>query len=129
MAMAVPPTAESILSKWKANPSHKLSRSEKRILKKEFFLQMKQLRKSIVQKDMDATGRTLLIIFTLIMAIGAAGLLALLVCQLSCNGAAFAATAVSLLGGVGLILSTIFVIKAINKKYRQSQTNKTNTTK
>lgn len=129
MAFTIPPTAEVVLSKWKANPSAKLTHSEKRVLKKEFFRQLKQLRKSIVQKDMDAAGRTLLIIFTLIMAIGAAGLLALLVCQLSCNGAAFAATAVSLLGGVGLILGTIFVIKAINKKYRQSQANKTNTTK
>lgn len=128
-AFTVPPTADVILLKWKANPSNKLSRSEKRILKKEFFRQWNQLRKSVVQKDMDATGRTLLIIFTIIMAIGAAGLLSALVCQLSCNGAAFAATAVALLGGVGLILGTIFIIKAINKKYRKSLANKTNTNK
>lgn len=129
LAFTRPPTADAILHQWKTDPSKKLNRSEKRILRKEFTRQLKQLRQSIAKKDMDATGRVLLIIFTIIMALGAAGLIAALVCSLSCNGSAFAATAVALLGGVGLILGTIFIIKAINRKYRKSATNQSNTNK
>lgn len=115
-AFVIRPTAEQILQQLKENPAKKLSRSEKKILKKEFNKQLLIYAKAKLTGNKEGSDKSAMIILTIIAAIGLGILLASLVCSLSCNGSDAAAVAVALIGGVALIWGTIAIIRSINRK-------------
>lgn len=115
-AFIIRPTAEQILKTLKENPDKKLSRAEKRILKREFNKQLLVFAKAKLKGDKDGGDKSAVIIITIIAALGLGFLLAALVCNLSCNGADAAAVIVGLVGGIGIVWGTIAVIRSINRK-------------
>ena len=115
-AYIVKPSAEQILNTLKENPDKKLTRAEKRILKKEFNKQLLTFAKAKLSGDKEGSEQSGLILLTIIAALGIGFLLAGLVCSLSCNGSNAAAVAMAVVGAVGLIWGTVAVIKSIKKK-------------
>lgn len=110
------PTAAEILESLKHRDKSSLSRTEKRILKKEFKLQLKKFAAYTLTGQYEKAEDSWKIVLTIIAAVGLLFLLAALVCNLSCNGSDAAAVIVGILGLVGLIWGTIAVIKAIQRR-------------
>jgi hypothetical protein len=114
------PTAAEILNSLKTRDKASLTHLEKRILKKEFFKQLKIYGLAKVTGDKKKIDDSLLILLTIIGAIGLAILLAALVCNLSCSGADTAAAIVGILG-LGLIIwGVVLVINRISRKPKPS---------
>lgn len=115
-------TAQEILNSGKSRAS--LTRKEKRILKREFF---KQLKVYVVAKatgnDAQA-GNAGLILLAIIAMVGLLYLLTALVCNLSCAGSDAAAVLVGILGLAGIIWGFIAVLKAIKRKSKTGNADK-----
>jgi len=107
------PTAQDILASGKTKGS--FSRKEKRILKKEFFKQLKIYATAKMTGDKAASGEAWKTILVIIGALGLTYLLAALVCNLSCSGSDAAAIIVGVLGLVGIVWGTVALIKRINR--------------
>jgi len=110
-----PPTAEEILKSLEHRDKKSLTRQEKRILKQEFKKQLKVYVKSKITGKKDEAAKALLIVLTIIGALGALYLVAALSCSLSCNGSDAAALAVAILGLVGVIWGTVAIIRRISR--------------
>jgi peptidoglycan biosynthesis protein MviN/MurJ (putative lipid II flippase) len=111
----VKPTAAEILESLKYRDKSKLTHEEKRILKKEFKVQLKNYVVAKLKGNKEGGDQTFLIILAIVAALGIAYLLAALSCTLSCNGNEGAAVLVVILGIIAIGLGLYFVIKAINK--------------
>jgi len=107
------PTAQEILASGKTKGS--FSRKEKRILKKEFFRQVKIYAAAKMSGDKAASGQAWKTILVIIAALGLTYLLAALVCNLSCSGSDAAAIIVGVLGFAGIIWGVVALIKKINR--------------
>lgn len=119
------PTAEEILKSLEHRDKKSLTRQEKRILKQEFKKQVKVYVKSKITRHKSEADKALLIILTIIGALGALYLVAALSCSLACSGSDGAAVAIAILGLAGVIWATIAIIKRISRgpkeKIRASQ--------
>lgn len=104
-------TVQQILASDKTKES--LSRQEKRVLKKEFFKQLKVYATAKVRGDKKEGDDAWKIILAIVAALGVAYLLAAIVCSLSCNGSDAAAIILALLGTAGLIWALVVIIKRI----------------
>ncbi len=113
------PTAEEILQSLKTRDKHSLTRQEKRILKKEFNQQLKNYIKAKITRKKEAADKALLIMLTIIGAVGLMYLLAALVCTLSCNGAEAAAVILAIIGAAGIIVGTVLIINRISNPRRR----------
>jgi protein-S-isoprenylcysteine O-methyltransferase Ste14 len=113
------PTAQEILNSGKTR--EELTRREKRILKKEFFHQLKVYTKATLAGDKQKAAEAWKIIVAIVVFIGLLGLLAALACSLSCNGSEVAAILVGVLGLAGLLWALIAVIRRINKGPRPKE--------
>lgn len=110
-----PPTAEEILKSLQYRDKKTLTRQEKRILRHEFKKQLKVYVKSKITGRKSEADKALLIILTIIGAVGALYLVAALSCSLACNGSDTAAIAVLILGLAGVIWATIAIIRRISR--------------
>jgi hypothetical protein len=102
---------------WKYGSAEvKLSRHEKKMLKREFFKQCVRYAKARATGDSVSGGQAVLIILTIIAAVGLLYLLAGLACSLSCSGMDGLAILVAVLGITGIVFGTIGLIHVIRRK-------------
>lgn len=111
------PSADQVLASLPYRDKSSLTREEKRVLKKEFGIQLKKYIAAGISGDKEGSKRSGLIILAIIGALGVTLLLSALVCSLSCNGADGAAILVAVLGLVGIIWGTSALIKHIKRKH------------
>jgi hypothetical protein len=111
------PTVQQILASGKTKES--LTGKEKRVLKKEFFKQLKNYTAATLSGDKDSAGKAWKIILAIIAAVGLLYLLAALVCSLSCGGSDAAAIIVGVLGLAGIIWGLVALIKRIQRGPKQ----------
>jgi hypothetical protein len=115
------PTAEEILASLKHRDKSSLSKTEKRILKKEFKEQIKIYTKAKLTGNKNTAGDALLIMLAIIAALGLLYILAALACAVSCNGSEGAAIIIALLGTAAIILGLVLVIKRITRGPRKKE--------
>lgn len=117
------PTAEEILSSLQNGRDNKsLTRTEKRILKKEFKKQLKVYATAKIKGDKKTAEQALLILLAIIAAVGLLYLVAALACSLSCSGSDAAAIFVALIGTVAVIWLLVYVIKRISRPKEKEKT-------
>jgi len=121
-ARSTKPTAAEILASRPVNGKDHLTRQEKKILKKEFRRQLKVYVSAKLKGDTHTAEKILLILLSIVVAVGLFYLVAGLACSLSCSGAEGLAVIVLLLGTIGIIIGLIRAIKAINKIGRHKPT-------
>jgi small-conductance mechanosensitive channel len=119
------PGAEEILASLAYRDKHSLTRSEKRILKKEFRNQLKLYTKAKLQGHKEEADKALLIILTIVAAVGLFALLAALTCSIACSGAEGAAIALLILGSAAIVLGVVLVINSISKRPKKEKVNST----
>jgi hypothetical protein len=111
------PVAGESVKVWKyGSVEVKLSRHEKKMLKREFFKQFVRYAKARATGDSVSAGQVLLIMLTIIAAVGLLALLASLACSLSCSGSGAAAILVAIVGITGIVMGTIGLIHLIRGK-------------
>jgi uncharacterized membrane protein len=109
------PTAEEILASLQYRDKSTLTKQEKRILRVEFKRQVKIYAIAKVTGNKKGAGKAILMILTIIAAIGLLSLLAGLACSLSCNGSDAAALVVGILGTAFIIWGCIVLINRISR--------------
>lgn len=107
------PTAQEILASGKTKES--LTRTEKKILKKEFFKQLKIYAAAKITGDKETSGKAWKIALAIIVMVGLIYLLAALACSLSCSGSDAAAIIVGTLGLTGIIFGFVLLMKRIHQ--------------
>jgi hypothetical protein len=112
------PSARQILNAGKTKQT--LTGKEKRILKKEFFKQLKVYGRAIVTGDKAKAGEALTIILAIVALLGLLYLLAALVCSLSCSGADVLAIFVGVIGLAGLIWGFVAIINNMHRKRKKT---------
>lgn len=115
------PTAEEILNSLEYRDKKSLTRTEKRILKKEFNVQLKKYVKAKLSGDKEGSGNAGIIILSIIAALGLVYLVAALSCTLSCNGNDAAAVIVLLLGIAGIVIGLILIFRGLKRKSKRQQ--------
>jgi hypothetical protein len=115
------PKAEELLQSLKSRSGKDLNRSEKKILKHEFFREVKVYVKAKATGDNESAVKAFLVIVTIAVAVGLTYLLAGLACSLSCSGAQGLAAVVMIGGLVVLIFGSIVLTKAIMKIGKKKQ--------
>jgi hypothetical protein len=116
------PGAEEILASLAHRDKSSLTRSEKRILRNEFKLQLKVYVKAKLTKDDEAAAKAIFITLSIIGAVGLTFLLAGLACSISCNGSEAGAILVMILGLTAIICLLIVAIKKI-KSHKKKEKN------
>jgi|GEM_PF-1531712 len=111
-------TAATILSSLSYRDKSTLTKSEKKILRREFRSQLKAYTKAKLQKDEEQSARIALIILSIIGAVGLTFLLAGLACSIACGGAEALAVLVFIAGLTGIIALLVFVLKKIKHHYQ-----------
>jgi hypothetical protein len=122
------PTAEQILASLSYRDKNTLTRLEKRILKTEFKHQLKVYVKAKLTRDDETAAKAVLIILSVIGAVGLTFLLAALACNIACNGSEAAAIIVSILGLAAIIFLLVYTIKKI-KNHNKTVTEESPATK
>ncbi len=117
------PSAEEIIASLQYRDKSSLTKQEKRILKEEFKKQIKEYAKAKITGNKKDGEKALLIILTIIGAVGLLYLVAALACSLSCNGADVAAVIVVVVGAVAVIWALIAIIKRISKGPKKKEEN------
>jgi hypothetical protein len=115
------PKAEELLQSLKSRSGKDLNRSEKKILKHEFFREVKVYVKAKATGDNETAVKAFLVIVTIAVAVGLTYLLAGLACSLSCSGAQGLAALVMIGGLVVLIFGSIVLTKTIMKIGKKKQ--------
>ena len=110
------PTAAEILTSLEHRDKSTLTRSEKRILKKDFKKQIGIYIKTKITGEKEKSDQTLLIILAIIAALGIFLVVAALACSLGCNGSGTGAIAVAVLGTAAVVFGLIVVIQKIKRK-------------
>jgi len=118
------PTAAAILASLAFRNKSTLTRPEKRILKTEFKHQLKVYVKAKLTKDDEAAKKAVLIILSIIGAVGLVFLLAALACSISCNGSTGIAVLVGILGLVAIIYLLTFAINKIQQHHKKGMEEK-----
>jgi len=116
------PTAQEILSSGKTKGS--FSKKEKRILKKEFFKQLKVYAAAKLRGDEKTSGEAWKITLAIIAAVGLSLLLAGIVCSLACSGADALAVLVGVAGVAVIIWGLTALIKRIKKGPKEKTASK-----
>lgn len=111
-------TAATILSSLSYRDKSTLTKSEKRILRTEFRQQLKAYTKAKLKKDDEQAAKIVLVILSIIGAVGLTFLLAGLACSISCGGAEALAALVFIAGLAGIIVLLIFVLKKIKQHHK-----------
>lgn len=106
-------TAAEILTSGKTRGQ--LDRKEKKILKKEFYNQLKNYAAAKITGDEAAAGKAAKIILAVVAMVGLLYLLAALACNLSCSGSDAAAILVAVIGFTGVIFGFVLVMKRIHR--------------
>lgn len=107
------PTAQEILASGKTKAM--LTRTEKKILKREFYKQLKIYASAKITGNEETSGKAWKIILAIIACVGLVYLLAVLACNLSCSGSDAAAAIVLVLGITGLVFGMIALMKRIHR--------------
>jgi hypothetical protein len=115
------PTAQEILASLKHRDKSTLTRSEKRILKQELKEQLKVYVNAKLKGNKSEGGDAGLIILAIVGALGLLYVVAVLACNLSCNGSEGAAVTLAVLGTAAVIFGLIMVIRAIVRKSRKKK--------
>ena len=115
------PGAAEIIASLAYRDKSTLTRSEKRILRNEFKLQLKVYAKAKLTKDDEAAAKAIFIILSIIGAVGLSFLLAGLACSISCNGSEAGAIVVMILGLTAIICLLIVVIKKIKSHKKKEK--------
>ena len=110
------PKAAEILASLEHRDKSTLTRSEKRILKKEFKKQIGIYIKAKITGEKEKSDQTLLIILAIIAALGLFLVVAALACTLGCNGSGTGAIAVAVLGTAAIVFGLVVLIRAIEQK-------------
>lgn len=110
------PTAAQILESLKYRDKSSLTKEEKRILKKEFSIQLKKYTLAKFNGDKAAQSNAGAVILAIVLALGLLYLVGAAACSLSCNGNDAAAILVGLFGTAAIIIGLIFFIKGLQKK-------------
>lgn len=110
-----PPTAAEIINSLKTRSKESLTRPEKRILKKEFFKQLKTYAIAKLTGDKEKSGEAMKIFLVILGAVGLIYLLSALVCNLSCSGSDTAAVIAGLAGLAAIIWLVVVLIKRIKR--------------
>lgn len=110
------PKAAEILASLEHRDKSTLTRSEKRILKKEFKKQIGIYVKSKITGEKEKSDQTALMILAIIGALGLFLVVAALACSLGCNGSGTGAIAVAVLGTAAIVFGLVVVIRAIQRK-------------
>lgn len=113
-------TAAEILQSGKTRKE--LTRKEKRILKKEFFKQLKIAAAAKLTGDQKTSGKAWKIALAIIAMVGLLYLLAALACSLSCNGSDAAAIIVSVFGVGAIVVCFVLLMKRIHRGPPQKTT-------
>lgn len=110
------PSAAEILASMQYRDKSMLSNSEKRILKREFKVQLKNYAVAKVTGNKADGDKAALILLAIIGAVGLLYLVAALACGVACNGSDGAAIVILLLGTALVVWALIAVIHAINHR-------------
>ncbi|HMK19661.1 MAG TPA: hypothetical protein VK492_15775 [Chitinophagaceae bacterium] len=110
------PKAAEILASLEHRDKSSLTRSEKRVLKKEFKKQIGIYVTAKITGEKEKSDQTLLIILAIIAALGLFLVVAALACTLGCNGSGTGAIAVAVLGTAAIVFGLIVLIRAIEQK-------------
>jgi Ca2+/Na+ antiporter len=113
------PSAAEILESLKYRDKSTLSHEEKRILKKELKVQLKNYVVATLKGNKADRDQALLITLAIIAAVGIVYLLAALACNLSCNGNEGAAYLVLILGIAAIVVGLYFVIRSIRRSSKK----------
>jgi hypothetical protein len=113
------PTALEILNSGKTKSQ--LTKTEKRILKKEFYRQLKVFASATVSGDKARAGQAWKIALAIFVMVDLLCLVAALACSLACSGYDGAAIALMLVGFTGIIWGFVAVLKAIKKSKKKQQ--------
>ncbi|MCW3089126.1 MAG: hypothetical protein JWP81_195 [Ferruginibacter sp.] len=105
------PTAQEILAAGKSKQM--LTHKEKRILKREFYKQLKMFAAAKIAGNTETSGKAWKIILAIIAMVGLTFLLASLACSLSCGGSDVAAVVVLAFGLTAIIWGFVAVMKRI----------------
>ena len=117
------PRATEILASLEHRDKHSLTRSEKKILRKEFKFQLKEYIGGKLSGNQQRAENAGLILLAIVGALGLFYLVLSLSCSLSCNGNDGAALAVALLGGAAIAVGLIFIIRGIRRKNIREKTS------
>ncbi len=110
-----PITATELLQTFNSGEKTSFTPKEKRILRKEFYRQLKIYAVAKLNHDAKQSGEAWKIALTIVAALGLLFLVASLACSLSCNGSDAAAVIVGVLGLVGIIWGAVALIRRINR--------------
>jgi hypothetical protein len=112
-------TAGEILASLSHRDKSTLTRTEKRILKKELRRQVKEYSKAKVAGDKRRSDTALSIIMVIIATIGLMTAVAALACHIACTASEAFGLIVLILGSAGLIIGAVYLIKAINREKKE----------
>lgn len=115
VVMSTTPSAEEILASLQFRDRSSLTKQEKRILKQEFKKQVKEYARATLNGNKKDAEKALLILLTIIVALGLLYVLAALACSISCSGAEGVAIAFFIIGLAGLIWGSIAIINRISR--------------
>jgi predicted permease len=115
------PTAKEILASLSHRDKSTLTRTEKRILKKELRRQVKEFAKAKVSGNKKRSNEALSIIMTIIGALGLIGALAVLSCHIACTGSETVAIFLFIIGTAGIIIGAVYLIKVINREKKKNR--------
>ncbi len=110
---------EEILKAQKANPTHKISRKDRKVLLRELKFQIRTWLNTKPETNKEKNKRVFLTIFTIVLAVAIGLGLTALACSIACNGSE-ALALILLLGGLFLlILFTILIVRDINGRSKK----------
>lgn len=115
------PTAAGILESLKSRDKSTLTGTEKRILRKEFTVQIKKYAIATIKGDKAAQNHAGAIILAIVLAVGLLSLVGVLACNLSCNGNDGAAILVGILGTAAVVIGLIFFIRSLQRKQEKNK--------
>lgn len=121
-SIVIKPTAQQILNSGKTKQL--LTRQEKRILKKEFYKQLKVYAGAVLTGDKEKSGQAWKIILAIIGLLGLLYVVAALSCGIACSGSDAMAILVLVLGVAGVIWGFVAVLKAIKRGPKKKIENK-----
>ncbi len=113
-----PKTAAEILTSLQTRDKSTLTKKEKRILRQEFKVQLKEHIKAKISGNKQKQNESLYILLTIIAAVGLLYLLAALACHISCSGAEGLAIVVGIVGAAGIIWGAVALIRSLSRKKR-----------
>lgn len=107
--------AEKILASLIYRDKGSLTKSEKKVLKRALYRQVRLYAKATLQENEKKKKHTAAIILIIFVALGLLGLISSLACSLYCAGNDVAASLIYILGATGIVLGTIALIKRIKR--------------